>query len=206
MATKKSLAEQCLLLLGHRSADSKIDIRELILSVEQVLANVVRVRYFESRTDSEQSIDGTLTNVFKNVPVSWDSDLCTSYLDLPAKVIDLPHGIGIRHIAPSKEPKATGYTEVVPGFNELFENLHARALHNRTPFYREGNRIIFPNMDKSQKPDYMNVKLILGISSLGVNDELSIPPDMELIVIQSVVQMFAPEPPQDIVNDNVDQP
>jgi hypothetical protein len=205
MATKRSLAEQILLTLNKRSASRNVDIREIILSVEQALANVIRVRYFEGKAEETGEINGALVNTFRDIPVLEDSELCAYYSEIPARTIDLPHGIDIRLVAAMKDTRR-GYVEVPNGFEGLFAGLESYSLAGRIGFYRDGNRLYYVNMNYDKAPKSVVIKMVAGISSLGEDEQLNIPSDMEAQVIQYVVQLYGAMPQEDIVNDNVDQP
>ena len=204
MATKRSLAEQILLLLSKNSSDSEIDEREIIIAVEQTLANVIRIRYFESKAEDVGEVNGALMSAFRNVPVTKDSELCSYYSELPAKTIDLPHGIDINKVAPMYEV-SNSYVEVPTGFDTLYGDLQSQALSGRIGFYREGNRIYYVNMGYNEAPNSVYIRMVAGINSLPADRELNIPADMEAQVIQFVLQMYGQKPQEDITNDNVDQ-
>jgi len=205
MTTKRSLAEQARRIIGRRQQDAQIDERELILSIEQALAYQTRVRYFENKADEVPEIDGTLTTRFSNILVVEDSATCEFYAELPGKVVDIPHGLGIRQVSPQNDVRNTVYRETIPGHNFMYSGITLSEMDNYVFFYREGNRIYFVNMKPESKPDEVVIKLILGISSLGFDDPLNIPADMEKGAIEYVVQLYSNYQPSDTTNDNVDR-
>ena len=98
--SKKQLAEQILRLLsaGNYTNDQEIDIRELILHVSQVLASVVRVRYFQNKAEGDDYINGSYIYTFKNVEVKEDKDLNQFYAEIPASTMDLPNDAAIHFV------------------------------------------------------------------------------------------------------------
>ena len=83
--TKLQIAEQILRIInaGDVTADSKYDIREIILAVEQERDRLVRLRLFESLQMGEMIVAGDVISSFDNVLIKNDSVKDMLYSDLP---------------------------------------------------------------------------------------------------------------------------
>jgi len=204
LSTKASIAEQIKRIIGKSTADARLDEREIMINVEQTLAYLIRTRYFLSKRDDVPEIHGGLISSFKDVSVKYDEDEEKYFFVVPSKTVDIPHGYGIKSVSPSTEPQEN-YIEVNNGFGSLYSGSGALKISGKIGFYRQGQRIYFQNMKKTEKPDTIIFRAVLGIGSLGKHDRLDIPADMEKECVDYVVQLYSNYQPSDDAADNVDK-
>lgn len=211
ITTKHKLAEQVLLRLGKDMVEAEPDIRELILSVQQSLGNVVRKRFFEAKNYDVGEIDGALVYTFKNIDIQYDTDTEQYYSTLPAGTITLPHGIGLKLVAPmkglSRKEVNGGYRPVPNGFNDLYSGLASSRLENMVGYYKENDKIYYVNMDGLNKPTGVMMKMIVPLDGIDEDANINIPADIQEEIIEIVFSKYAAasQLQKDNNSDNLDQ-
>lgn len=201
--TQRQIAEQILRRLKKFTDESDIDEREISLAVNQSLASLVRNRYFASKADETGEVDGSLYYSLKNNLVDKDEDTGYYYTSTPAPVISLPFGIDINRVWTKN---GRGFIEVPRGFLDLYSTNESIALGGNIGFYREANKLYFVNMTSANKPENVNVSMVLPFSRIDEDDEIFIPLDMVNEVIEDVFNKFAKtlQIPTDETNDSND--
>jgi hypothetical protein len=203
MATIDTLSEQILRILGQRTDDKSIDIRDVKLNVKQSLAYVIRTRYFLSKQDDVAEIDGTLISVFKDKEVVKGSD-GRYYTDLPCDIMSMPYGSGISFVSPTKDP-TTHYKQVSFGFCDLYRGLDSYRLEGYNGFYTEEDRIYYVNLSDCENVETVRFGILVGVDNLNDDKKFQIPADMEYEVINEVLKVYGVWKPDDITNDSIDQ-
>lgn len=188
LTTQRRIAEQIARRLKKFTDESDVDERELIISVHQSLASIVRNRYFAGKQDESAEVDGSLLYTIHNNMVMKDVDTDYYYIQTPSSAIALPFGVDIRRVW-SKGGR--GFIEVPNGFNDMHDGMESSMLGGNTGFYREGRNLFFVNMDASNKPGKLSVTLLLPFGSLDDDDEMSLPSDMIDEVIEIVFMKYA---------------
>lgn len=100
MSTKKQLAEQVLRKIsgGNVVTDGQIDIREIMLDLDQLRDDYVKQHFYQNIKEENYSVDEQFLSLYENVSITSSGG---SYkLTLPANPIDLPRGLGIYMIYP----------------------------------------------------------------------------------------------------------
>lgn len=204
MTTKYRIAEQVLLSLNKRGYDSALTFQEVMLRVNQGLAYLARNRYFVSKQTDVEEIDGSLVYRFINQDVLLDEDTLEYYVELPATTMSFPYGLGVQQVSPMKEVKYR-YRNVIPGFGGLYDGLISSKLEGSIGFYQENNKLIFVNMDGTNNPDKVLLKMVLPLDGIDDDTPLNIPMDMQEECIRYLVQLYAPTPMEDTSADKIDQ-
>ena len=203
LTTQRKIAEQIKRRLKKFTDESDVDERELMLSVHQSLASIVRNRYFAGKQDESAEVDGSLFYTIHNNEILVDDNTDEFYIKTPSSAIALPFGVDIRRVW-SKGGK--GYVEVPAGFQDLHYGLNSSMLGGNIGFRREGVNLFFVNMDNSNKPDKLSVTLLLPFGSLDEDDEMSLPVDMIDEVVEIVFMKYGKteQLPTDETNDSND--
>lgn len=211
ITSKYKIAEQIALRLSKDVVEAAPDYRELMLAVQQSFSTVVRKRYFENKANDVAEVDGGLIYTFKNIDVQYDSDTEQYYVELPGGLMSLPHGHSLKLIAPmkglSKNYNNGGYRPVMNGFNDLYSGLKSSGLEGNIGHYIEGNYAYFVNMNVSNNPEKVMVKMILPLEGIEDDASINVPADMQDEIIEMVFSKYAQAEslPKDVVNDNLDQ-
>lgn len=202
VTTQRQISEQILRRLRQVTDDSSIDEREIQLAVKQSLSTVVRNRYFQGKQTETGEVDGSLFFTIKDNEVFKD-DLGRFYTETPSSSIALPFGIDISRVW---KTGGKGFTEVPIGFLDLYEGSDAYLLAGNIGFFREGNKLILVNVSNMNKPDKLNITMLLPLEILDEDDTISVPTDMIDEVIEIVFAKYAntTQIKQDETNDTND--
>ncbi len=200
MTSKFKISEQIRRILqsGASGPNASIGMQELIISVSQAFATVVKLSFFANKNDGYSELSGQFIYSFKNVPIVYDEDLTQYYSVLPSSYIDLPHEIGIQFIGLMKSGNtAQSQTEpmvrVFNGFPQLARGLALETLQTRKAFYVEGSNIIYLGM--TAKLAELNVLMKLAVSLEGIDEDtqISLSPEIQKQIIDMVVAQYMPE-------------
>lgn len=204
MATIDTLSEQIKRIIGSRTHDSDIDLRDVKLSVKQVLSDTIRVRYFISKQDDVEEIDGQLISRFTSHTVLKDATTGEFYTMSPCDVMNMPYGGAVVHVGPLKNHRES-WKQVNYGFNSLYSGSLAQNLEGNAGFFMEGNKIFFVNSNNFEVGDELLIKILAGVDNLNKDQDFHIPADMEKIIVEYVLQLYGVWRPTDELNDGRDQ-
>ncbi len=184
-----NLSEQVMRLLNggdYNPSDSKWDIREIELAVEQASAKLIRLRTFEEYRSGEPNSFGQYLATFSET-IKRDEVRNLSYIDIPARYISLPKGRGVQSIG----PEGNEYIKYIPldSGSLNFTNIrNAPYLQGNSGFWLEGMKAFLTN----ELQGNVVVKLITGASLVA---------DMESDIVNQVYSIYRTEKPEDkIIN------
>jgi hypothetical protein len=213
---KYTLAEQVIRILhgGNPSDDSRMDVREVALFVEQAFSSILRRRLFENKEQSNQEVNGSYIYTFKNVEVLEDEDLKLYYSELPATAVDMPNEIGMQYVGYMQDQK-NPFIKVSHTFCALFKGSMAGKLQGNVGYYVEGDRVYYINWDQGTETCKVLIKMVVSSLEGDGNDAFAIdncnqfyiPIDMQEEIVMKAVQLYKlhKDIKQDITNDNVDE-
>lgn len=206
LTTKYRMAEQAKRILegGNSTQDSQLSIRELMLFVSQAFGQVARMRFFENKAEGDDYINGDFIFSFPDIPVTVDQARGEYYAILPSNVITLPRDLGVYHVSLMKD-QTRPFVPVANGFNAMFRGLEAGQLEGRSGFYKEQEKIYFVNVDDIDGVEKVLIKLVAPLGSVGDEDVVSVPEDVQLEVVTMAVELYRlqQQVEQDLENDNI---
>jgi|TARA_R110000744_G_scaffold228413_1_gene346379 hypothetical protein len=205
--TKLQIAEQILRLInsGDVTSDNDIDIREIILAVEQERDRLVRLRLFESLQMGEMIVAGDVISSFDNVLIKKDSVKDMLYSDLPGNPLSLPNDYGVWQVSYQKNQKSS-FIRMPNGSMGLYNGLPSSALGGRDGFFVEGNKIYYNDSVSDCCGNTILLKMVLNSGSIANNITFPIPADIQSEVIKNITQLFSLQKqfPHDEQNDNIE--
>lgn len=203
LTSKEKIAEQILRKLRKYSVDSDIDSRELMLSVHETLAAIIRVRLFETKGQESQEVDGSFYYPINDISVLKNTASGHYYINLPSTSISLPFGVDFKRVGTAQ---GKGFIPVPNGFNDLHDSLPSMSLETQIGYYKSGGTLEFVNMTASSKPDTINIIMAIPFDALEEDDEINIPADLRGQVIDSVFKQFSGtlQMPGDDVSNTMD--
>jgi len=203
MTSKSKIAEQILRRLAKYSDEASVDERELMLSIHQSLASLIRVRFFESKNIDFQEVDGSVYYTINDNLVLQDNIKKEYYTNIPSSTISLPYGVDLKRVG---TPQGRGFVEAQNGFKDLYAGLASCSLENNTGYYREGSRLYFINMDVTNLPENVSITMTLPLDKIDEDDELNIPADMVEQVVEQVFEKYVKTSsiPADEENNSID--
>lgn len=198
--TLYGLADQCkrILYSGNSAPKRNITPQELIISVTQQFAYIVKTSYWQNKAEGVNEINGSFIYSFKNVPIKYDEDLCQYYSELPSSYIDLPNEIGIQYVnVMQSDNKKQSQTEpmvrVFNGFSQMSRGLALENLQTRKAFYTEGNNLIYIGMDEEKAKLNALIKLAVSLQGIDEDTVINIAPEIQAHIIDTVVKQYLVE-------------
>jgi hypothetical protein len=205
--TKLKISEQILRILnsGDITNDNDIDIREIILAVEQERDRVVRLRLFESLQIGEMVVAGDVISSFDNVLIRKDHDKDMLYSDLPGNPLSLPNDYGVWQVSYQKNQN-NSFIRMPNGSMGLYNGLPSSSLGGRNGFFVEGNKIYYNDSVSDCCGHTVLIKMVLNSGSIANDVTFPIPADIQSEVIKNVVQLYSMQKqiPHDEQNDNIE--
>lgn len=199
ITTLGRLAEQIILLEsgGTKSRDSELLDDDVIYHIRQVAAALLKVEYFDG-IKSEEFHDVPHHYIYPyTVTVQKDAVRDQSYIVLPDVPSSLPGNKGLRAVVTKKNPY-----DPIPIISEGQMAMIRLNMGKDIVCYPEGKNVYFnQRLDKHSISEVI-VKIVTAVpESLGVDEQVYMPYDMQARVIEEVRKRIQPKP-QDIANDN----
>lgn len=189
MATKKQLAEQVLLKLsgGNIKPDSQIDIREIMLDMDQIRDSYVKMSYYNNMKQEHYTIDQEFLSLYQDVAVTNTVGLGYNFT-LPAKPIALPRNVGIHSIYETNQND-----QVI-----IIDALQSRALKGRAAInitgklyvYFQGGKGIFTS--STDIPATLNMLIVASSKDIAEDAEYPMTPDGESELLEALFQKYTP--------------
>lgn len=184
------LAEQVMRLLNggdYSPSESKWDIREVAIAVEQASAKLIRLRTFEEIRFGDSNSLGQYLATFTGQEIKRDTVRNLSYIDIPAKYISLPKGRGVHSIGPEGN-EFVKYIPLDAGALNFTQIRNAPFLQGNSGYWLEGSKAYFSN----ELSGNAVIKLITGAGLVA---------DMESDIVTQVYSLYRTEKPEDkIIN------
>jgi len=201
MATKKQIAEQALRILsgGHIKPDRTLDIRELMLNLDQARDARMRVDTLNNVKNGEYSVDTDYLSFYSAETVALTVEGVRSCL-LPAATVSLYGGLEIYQITEVDLLEAP-YIILKPGEVGMFAGTPALEHEDKVFVWKAGGSLFFKNLDVS----VTEVTMMLAISGKEIAEDADypVPADVEDDLLKQLVQMFsaARQQPHDELED-----
>lgn len=162
--------------IDREDISPRLDSREVKLYVVQAINQLIKLE-IASIGENLDTVIGTYTAVRAGASPSY-------YIDLPVLPISLPKNMGIWRVYKSDCPWAP-FVPLKMGDFDIAQGTPSQYLEQLTGYYQEGKRICFT------KDPGENITLKLVVNDPGKisdTDILPIPPEMETLVIDMVLQ------------------
>lgn len=203
--TKRSYAEQVLRLLSPRlKPETKINIREVESALSIVRDQVATMYLNQSVWGNELGLFGDFIESYEGI-VKSDSERGLSYVELPVRPLSIEKGYGIYQVFPRTDMGEL-YTPLPNSFSFLYGNSFASDLEGMNGYFHEGTRIyLIPDQEEGQS---VQLNLVSVSDDIGSFDRFPIAGHLVNDVIKGTIELLSIEKnlPEDIVNDQIDQP
>lgn len=185
MASKRRIAEQVKRILG---VDAPI--QEIILLTSQAYAFVVKKNWWNNKREGENDVNGNFIYSFDDISISLDSTKNLYYATLPSSFLgDLPHEMGIPHVS-FVESLTTPFIRLANGHPALFRGLQSEKMGNNDTFFVENDKVYLPTMTAVNSDKKLLMKLVVGLQGIGDEENIAIPPDVELEIINTTISLY----------------
>jgi len=206
MTSKYNIAERALRTIsgGNVTADSQVDIRDLIQAISPILSVALKNSWFQQKAEGQASVNGDYVYSFDDIIPVFDDRKKMYYLELPSTYIDLPNHTGVTMVA-KMESQDMPYIPVTQEFLSLSRGLHITNLQGRKPCFIENTKIYLPKLKAVESTCHHLVKLVCGMDEVDEMESLNIPTDIQAFVVDALVQKFSvqQQAPKDIISDNL---
>lgn len=197
MSTKRRIAEQVLRRIsgGDPSAGSRVDIREIVVALGQMLAKRLQLSHFDITMGQGETIPaGTMLARYGEgavkIRAKAENNGKVCRITLPAMPINLPRNMGIFHVGPLSDPDC-GYIPMQAGQYGVVKKLVGMStLLGQAGYWPVGRELFF-----SKDVSDVDLLIILAVMDIDKYDDwaqLPISEDMEAEAIEALVQMFLP--------------
>lgn len=201
---RRQLAEQARRILAGKNPmdDLNLTVEEIMLSVDQVFAEIIKQSYYENKQNED---DFFLSGVFIYpfiLDVQCDDLRKKLYITLPSVFAGLPGNLGIQQVGFVDESET--FPVVPSNFQAMSKGLIVSRMDGRICCFSEGNKVFILNVKSENKPEKLLVKLACG--TMGSLDQpIDIPLDCQNHIINALVQRYTQmeQMPEDNVNNNV---
>lgn len=200
---RRQLAEQAHRILAgkHPMDDFTLTVEEMMLSVDQLFAEIVKQSYYENKQNED---DFFLSGVYLYpfvLDVKDDEVRKKPFVVLPTTFADLPGNLGIQYVGFADE--SDSFPVVPSNFLSMSRGLIVSGLEGRIGCFSEGNRIYLINTQTYNKPEQLLVKIACG--TMGSLDyPVEIPLNAQNFLIDALVKRYSMtlQVPKDEINDN----
>lgn len=215
--TKKILAEQAFRIIqgGSVRDDADMDIRELMLAVEQERDKLIKMELFQYLQMGDYNINGSFISTYI-VPIYTDTVKDLQYSDVPVTPISLPHDMGLYQVSHIQDQHNT-FVRMHNGALGLYNGLPSANLLGRKGYWVEaalnfacddnssGTRIYYnDNVEHCDKG--ILLKVVATSGDIKEDEPFPIAPEMESTIVRSVVELYTvmKNALADEQNDNID--
>ena len=188
MATKKQIAEQCMRIVsgGHLKPDRTIDIREVMLHLDQLRDARCRLDTLNNVKGGDYSVAEDYMVYATGLTTAADAVTGQESVTLPSPVLNLPYGLGLYQVNPTSDFEEA-YAIVTPGHNALLASSHAMERASKGYCWLIGGKIYFKNVANALAVTALYVPTSKDIAE---DADYPVPPDVEAELLQQLVQMF----------------
>ena len=201
--TKRKLAEQALRIIqgGAIRDDSEIDIREVMMNIEQERDKLVRQELFQLLQMGEGYISGSFITSY-NVSVETDNikDMCFS--KIPVTPLSLPNDMGIVQVSFIQD-QYNPFVRMSTGQLGLYHGMPSEEAFGRIGFFIEnslefsqestqGTKIFYnKGMKKKDCDKEILIKVVAVSEDIEPDDVFPVAPEMQAVIIRNVVELYS---------------
>jgi len=194
MATKKQIAEQAMRIIsgGHLKPDRAMDIRELMLALDQLRDTLVKLNTFENVKQGDYVVEHDYLS-FHNMTTQAAGANGLIFATLPVKPLALWGGLGVYQITPAADLE-DAYIIVNAGQPGLLGGTDALNRTDKVYCWVVGDTVYFKNLAAS-----LPITATLAATSQDIAEDADYPvsPDDESILLKQLLQLFGVQDEQD---------
>jgi len=218
--TKRKLAEQALRIIqgGAIRDDAEIDIREVMMNIEQERDKLVRQSIFESLQIAggygATSINGSFVTSYV-LDVETDNIKDMKFSKIPVTPISLPNDMGVVQ-ASFVQDQYKPFMRMSTGQLGLYHGMPSEAALGRIGYFVENSlefsqdssqgTKIFYNKGMKNCSKQVLVKVVTVSEDIDPDDIFPVTPEMQSMIIRNVVELYSimRNATSDEQNDNIE--
>lgn len=203
--TRSIIAEQAQRIIqgGDVNNDVQVTTDELEIYVDQAFGNFILQSYYQNREEGEHALNGTFIYSFVQ-EVKCDDDRRRYYCVIPSTYVNLPNNMGIYSVSPIQDEFNT-YVPLPTSFASLTRGTLVGDLQGNKSYFVENTRLYLHNLEESDVPKKLLIKLAGGIQTDDDGLEVDIPLNYQSELVRMCVELYfsSRQTPKDQVTDNV---
>ena len=201
--TKRKLAEQSLRIIqgGSIRDDAEIDIREVMMNVEQERDKLVRQDLYESLQAGEAYVNGSFVTSY-TVSVETDNIKDMFFSKIPVTPLSLPKDMGVVQVSFIQD-QYKPFIRMSTGQLGLYHGLPSEGAFGRIGFFIEnslefsqetsqGTKIFYnKGMKKRDCSKEVLIKVVAVSEDIAPDDVFPVAPEMQAVIIRNVVELYS---------------
>lgn len=201
--TKRKLAEQALRIIqgGAIRDDAEIDIREVMMNIEQERDKLVRQELFQLLQMGENYISGSFVTSY-NVTVETDNIKDMFFSKLPVTPLSLPNDMGVVQVSFIQD-QYNPFIRMNTGQLGLYNGMPSETAFGKVGFFIEnslefsqessqGTKIFYnKGMKKKDCTKEILVKVVTVSEDIGPDDVFPVAPEMQAVIVRNVVELYS---------------
>lgn len=187
MATKKQIAEQAIRILegGHLKPDNPIDIREVMLVVDQIRDRMCKESVDKSIKEGNYDVDEDFLSIDAGLTPAADAVSGFYSVDLTYELVSLPKGLSLYQVSPDGD-HSTAYPIIPVGHLALLKGTSA-VDNDQNIYVWNMNGTLYFSGDPGGDVDAL---VVISGKEIAEDADYPIPPDMEVELLKELVQIF----------------
>jgi hypothetical protein len=184
--------------------ETKINIREVESALSIVRDQVATIYLNQAIWGNELGLFGEFITSYQ-LEVKRDSERGVTYVELPVRVLDVAKKYGVYQVF-SRKDMANLFIPVSNSFNFMYGGSEASSLEGMNGYLFEGNKLIF-TVDQEEGQSVQG-NLVVVSDDLDSFDEFPVAASIVPDIIKGTLELMSIEKqiPEDIINDEIDQP
>ena len=194
---KKKAGEELVSLFNKSHSESRLSIQLAMLYVGQAANMFIRNFIWQRMKEGDFIVPHFFLKEYTET-VIWDADRSEWYINLPVRTLDLlgTNNRGIYHVYPEHEEENL-FIPTPTGFLGMYKGLDSSELEGINSYRLRRDKLYINKTDVGQNFK-VSMNLIVDNNDLSISEEMSLPPDGELEVMQlamnlAKVKMGTPE-------------
>ena len=201
--TKRKLAEQALRIIqgGAIRDDAEIDIREVMMNIEQERDKLVRQELFQLLQMGENYISGSFVTSY-NVSVETDNVKDMYFSKIPVTPLSLPNDMGVVQVSFIQD-QYNPFIRMNTGQLGLYHGMPSESALGKVGFFIEnslefsqetsqGTKIFYnKGMKKKDCNKEILVKVVTVSEDIAPDDIFPVSPEMQAVIVRNVVELYS---------------
>ena len=171
---------------GGRTADSKLDVREVVLKIRQLMNEVMALKFYDKYAEGDKTPISTYISTY-TIAITTDS-LGRKCIVLPEFHADLPYNRGLHRLWLAAD---STMKDIVISHNPgIGGNIKAGKVFGINYAHQEGLNVILRSTSVSGNVIYQPI--IAAPDTIGLNDALPIVPEQQAEILRRLMAIYRP--------------
>lgn len=186
---------------GAQTSDSKLDERDVILKIRQIMNEIMVLKYFEKYQEGDRSAISLYISTYE-LTLEKDANRNITFVTIPEFYAQLPYNRGIHRAWLKQDSDEGEFNDIVISHQPAVSSkLRAGNVPGIKYGYLEGFKLVLRNVQFDKTPQKAFIQLIIAApDSIGINDPLPVVPEQQSEIYKRLMAIYRPVP-QDLTNN-----